>query len=119
MRLPFLSLLLAGTLTVGAQTTTEAQLLSPTADDAVERPLFKTLPGKTPYRIPAIAVNRRGTLIAVSDYRPCGGDIGFGKVDLRYRLSDNNGATWSRELVLAEGDGVNGSKPADMAMPPS
>ena len=110
MRLPFLSLLLAGTLTVGAQTTTEAQLLCPTADDAVERPLFKTLPGKTPYRIPAIAVNRRGTLIAVSDYRPCGGDIGFGKVDLRYRLSDNNGATWSRELVLAEGDGVNGSK---------
>ena len=110
MRLPFLSLLLAGTLTVGAQTTTEAQLLRPTADDAVERPLFKTLPGKTPYRIPAIAVNRRGTLIAVSDYRPCGGDIGFGKVDLRYRLSDNNGATWSRELVLAEGDGVNGSK---------
>ena len=110
MRLPFLSLLLAGTLTVGAQTTTEAQLLCPTDDDAVERPLFKTLPGKTPYRIPAIAVNRRGTLIAVSDYRPCGGDIGFGKVDLRYRLSDNNGATWSRELVLAEGDGVNGSK---------
>ena len=110
MRLPFLSLLLAGTLTAGAQTTTEASLLCPNADDAVERPLFKTLPGKTPYRIPAIAVNRRGTLIAVSDYRPCGGDIGFGKVDLRYRLSDNNGATWSRELVLAEGDGVNGSK---------
>ena len=54
MRLPFLSLLLAGTLTVGAQTTTEAQLLRPTADDAVERPLFKTLPGKTPYRIPPL-----------------------------------------------------------------
>lgn len=110
MRQLFLSFLLVGTLTAGAQSTTASQVARISTDDAVERPLFKTFPGEIPYRIPAIAVNRRGELIAVSDYRPCGGDIGFGKVDLRYRISDNNGATWSREYVLAEGDGVKGSK---------
>lgn len=77
---------------------------------AIEQPLFKTLPGQTPYRIPAIAMNHRGELIAVSDFRPCGGDIGFGRVDLRYRISKNNGATWSPEYLMAQGDGIKGSK---------
>ena len=62
---------------------------------AFEQPLFATLADMVPYRIPAIAVTPKGTLIAVSDYRPCGGDIGFGRVDLRYRLSNDNGHTWS------------------------
>ena len=88
MRQLFLSFLLVGTLTAGAQSTTASQVARISTDDAVERPLFKTFPGEIPYRIPAIAVNRRGELIAVSDYRPCGGDIGFGKVDLRYRISE-------------------------------
>lgn len=81
-----------------------------TTRTAFEQPLFPTLPGMTPYRIPAIAVTPKGTLIAVSDYRPCGGDIGFGRVDLRYRLSSDNGHTWTPQYVLAEGDGVKGSR---------
>jgi len=77
---------------------------------AFEQPLFATLADMVPYRIPAIAVTPKGTLIAVSDYRPCGGDIGFGRVDLRYRLSNDNGHTWSPQYVLAQGDGVTGSR---------
>lgn len=110
MRLHFLSLLLAGTLAAGAQKNNTPTRPSVVANDAVERPLFKTYPGKIPFRIPAIAVNRRGELIAVSDYRPCGADIGFGRVDLRYRISDDNGATWSPQYVMAQGDGEKGSK---------
>ncbi|RKV75887.1 MAG: exo-alpha-sialidase [Alloprevotella sp.] len=77
---------------------------------AFEQPLFPTLANMVPYRIPAIAVTRKGTLIAVSDYRPCGADIGFGRVDLRYRLSNDNGQTWSPQYILAQGDGVTGSR---------
>lgn len=78
-------------------------------DIALEQPLFKTFPKQTPYRIPAIAATQSGSLIALTDYRPCGADIGYGRVDLRYRISYNNGATWSPELVLVQGDGVAGS----------
>ena len=78
-------------------------------DIALEQPLFKTFPKQTPYRIPAIAATQSGSLIALTDYRPCGADIGYGRVDLRYRISHNNGATWSPELVLAQGDGIKGS----------
>lgn len=86
-----------------------APAAAPKCDIGMEQPLFKTLPGQTPYRIPAIASTHNGTLLAITDYRPCGGDIGFGRVDLRYRFSANNGMTWSEELVLAEGDGIKGS----------
>ena len=81
----------------------------PAFETAFEQPLFKTLPGQTPYRIPAIATTRGGSLIAVTDYRPCGSDIGYGLVNLHYRLSHNNGRTWSPEMVLAQGDGFMGS----------
>lgn len=77
---------------------------------ALEQPLFATHKDMVPYRIPAIAVTPKGTLIAVSDYRPCGGDIGYGRVDLRYRLSDDNGHTWSPQYVMAQGDGIDGSR---------
>lgn len=77
---------------------------------AIEQPLFPTLANMVPYRIPAIAVTPKGRLIAVSDYRPCGADIGFGRVDLRYRLSNDNGGTWTPQYVLAQGDGVQGSR---------
>lgn len=33
----------------------------------------------SPYRIPAIAKAVNGNLIALSDWRPCGKDIGFGR----------------------------------------
>ena len=68
--------------------------------------LFETINGQVPYRIPAIAKAKDGTLIAVADYRYCGGDIGYGAVDLHYRLSFDNGATWGEELTLADGNGI-------------
>ncbi len=67
--------------------------------------LFETVERKIPYRIPAIATTKNGTLIAVADYRYCYSDIGFGPVDLHYRLSHDNGLTWGEERVLADGTG--------------
>lgn len=67
--------------------------------------LFETVEGKIPYRIPAIATTKNGTLIAVADYRYCYSDIGFGPVDLHYRLSHDNGLTWGEERVMADGTG--------------
>lgn len=46
------------------------------------------------YRIPAICCTRKGSLIAVGDYRYGGKDIGYGSVELRRRISHDNGATW-------------------------
>ena len=74
------------------------------AQQATQR-LFETVEGKIPYRIPAIATTKNGTLIAVADYRYCYSDIGFGPVDLHYRLSHDNGLTWGEERVLADGTG--------------
>lgn len=57
------------------------------------------------YRIPAIAKNRKGELVAIYDYRVCGGDIGFGEVDQVMRISKNNGRKWSPETKIADGVG--------------
>lgn len=72
-----------------------------------DRILFKTpdANGK-PYRIPAIATALNGDVIALSDNRPCGSDIGYGEVDIKVRVSKDNGETWSEEEFLANGDGV-------------
>lgn len=58
-----------------------------------------------PYRIPAITTALNGDVIAVADNRPCGNDIGYGEVDIKVRISKDNGATWSTEAFLANGDG--------------
>lgn len=58
-----------------------------------------------PYRIPAIATAQNGDVIAVYDYRPCGSDIGFGEVDIMFRRSTDNGATWTDEVCIADGQG--------------
>ena len=67
--------------------------------------VFKLLnPNDIPYRIPALAVTKSGTLIAVSDYRHSGTDIGvtnYGRIDLRYSLSYDNGKTWSAPELLS------------------
>ena len=69
--------------------------------------LFETKKTDTiPYRIPAIATCSNGDLIAVSDYRYCKADIGFGPVDLHYRISRDNGRTWGPEALLADGNGI-------------
>lgn len=65
-------------------------------------------PNSIPYRIPALAVTESGTLIAVSDYRHSGTDIGvtdFGRIDLHYSLSYDNGKTWTEVKPLIEGKG--------------
>ncbi|MBR6456757.1 MAG: exo-alpha-sialidase [Prevotella sp.] len=79
------------------------QIACPFAINAQMQRLFETVEGKIPYRIPAIATTKNGTLIAVSDYRHCHSDIGYGPVDLHYRLSHDNGATWGEERILAKG----------------
>lgn len=109
MKLPILSTFLGLALTLSANAQRIPAFELPKCDIGVEQPLFKTFPGKIPYRIPAIATTKNGNILAMTDYRPCGGDIGFGRVDLRYRISNNNGMTWSQELALAEGDGITGS----------
>lgn len=61
-------------------------------------------------RIPAIATAMNGNVIAVSDYRYSGADIGMsqsadGKIDLRYSISKDNGQTWSDIMTLAAAKG--------------
>ena len=66
-------------------------------------------PTDIPYRIPALAVTKDGTLIAVADYRHSGTDIGVtdkGRIDLHYRLSYDNGNTWTDVMPLIEGKGA-------------
>ena len=57
-----------------------------------------------PYRIPALAKCANGDLIAIADYRYCKADIGYGPIDIHYRISNDNGRTWGEELILADGD---------------
>ena len=58
-----------------------------------------------PYRIPAIATARNGQLVALSDRRPCGGDIGYGRVDILMRTSYDDGETWTPAVTVLEGTG--------------
>lgn len=72
--------------------------------------LFQTSANDTvPYRIPALAQFPDGRLLALTDYRICRSDIGFGRVDLRYRLSSKSGRRWGDECILIEGTGVEGA----------
>lgn len=59
-----------------------------------------------PYRIPAIAQAFNGDIIAISDNRPCGSDIGYGEVDIKCRISTDQGETWGKEFMLANGLGI-------------
>lgn len=58
-----------------------------------------------PYRIPAIATAKNGDLFAISDFRPCGNDIGYGEVDMKCRISKDNGKTWGEEFTIGDGLG--------------
>ena len=70
--------------------------------------LFVTRSGSIPYRIPAIARTHDGSLLALSDYRPCGADIGYGHVDIMGRISTDNGQTWGEAFTVADGSGISG-----------
>ena len=61
-----------------------------------------------PYRIPAVAVLEGNHLLALADYRICGNDIGFGRVDIHGRFSYDGGLSWEEPFVLIEGSGVSG-----------
>lgn len=70
--------------------------------------LFITNPESAhPYRIPAIATAVNGDIFAISDFRPCNMDIGYGEVDVKCRISKDNGQTWGEEFFVANGVGDN------------
>ena len=69
--------------------------------------LFQTYDSyHVPYRIPAITTTRKGLLIAVTDRRYCGFDIGYGRIDMVARMSKDNGRTWSPDTVIQRGSGI-------------
>lgn len=64
-----------------------------------------------PYRIPAIATASNGNIIAVADYRHSRADIGMatnGRIDLRARISKDNGETWGDIFDIVQGQGAAG-----------
>lgn len=63
------------------------------------------------YRIPAIACTRKGTLIAVGDYRYGGTDIGYGTVELHRRVSYDHGKTWGDILEFTHGNKDMNTRP--------
>ncbi len=66
--------------------------------------------GAIPYRIPAIATAQNGNIIAVADYRHSRADIGMaknGRIDLRARISKDNGKTWGDIFDIVCGQGAN------------
>lgn len=71
--------------------------------------VFTTLDNNAiPYRIPAITKAHNGDLIAVADYRHSRADIGMatnGRIDLRARISKDNGQTWGEIFPIVEGKG--------------
>lgn len=67
--------------------------------------LFDSKTSTIPYRIPALAVTRNGDILAISDYRPCGADVGNGDVDVHLRISEDNGVTWGPENKILNGTG--------------
>ena len=74
--------------------------------------MLKPTEGDIPYRIPAIAVTKDGTMVAVADYRHSGTDIGVtdkGRIDLHYRISEDNGNTWTEVMPLINGKGAEAS----------
>ncbi|MEG1580080.1 MAG: sialidase family protein [Bacteroidaceae bacterium] len=61
---------------------------------------------KVPYRIPAIATAKNGDIMALSDRRFCGSDIGYGHVDIVGRVSRDNGKTWGKDFIVLRGGGT-------------
>ncbi len=102
----FLTVIMAISLPMNASISheTEARLETRDSSRAVVnhsgRTVFRTSGGTIPYRIPAIAQASNGDLIAVADYRYSKGDIGSGKLDLHYSISDDNGNTWTEPEIL-------------------
>ena len=87
-------------------------------DIRTPEPAFDVFPtltsGAIPYRIPAIATAKNGNIIAVADYRHSRADIGMatnGRIDLRARISTDNGETWGEIFDIIQGKGAAGINP--------
>lgn len=63
--------------------------------------------GYRQYRIPALAVTARGTVLAAYDGRPNLDDLPS-PIDLLVRRSTDNGQTWSGQEVVRSGTGLEG-----------
>ncbi|MFQ4148629.1 sialidase family protein [Arthrobacter sp. LAPM80] len=63
--------------------------------------------GHRQYRIPALAVSTRGTLLAAYDGRPNLDDLP-NPIDLLIRRSTDNGATWGPQQTVRTGTGLDG-----------
>ncbi|MBQ5626637.1 MAG: exo-alpha-sialidase, partial [Bacteroidaceae bacterium] len=92
-------------------------------DIRTPEPAFDVFPtlttGAIPYRIPAIATAKNGNIIAVADYRHSRADIGMatnGRIDLRARISKDNGETWGEIFDIIQGKGAAGINPANNDM---
>lgn len=92
-----------------AEKTTDYKITFTADEEGEFQYLFYSTDHGRPYRIPAIAKNINGELIALSDDRYCGSDIGNGRVDIVGRISTDNGVTWGDQFNVAVGDGNNNS----------
>ena len=60
------------------------------------------------YRIPAMVLDRKGNIIVAADCRyDSNGDLGEHKIDVAVRRSEDNGRTWTKQQIVAKGDGVS------------
>lgn len=76
----------------------------------IKRVIFvydKTSEHNVVYRIPSIASipagPHKGRVVAITDYRPGGKDVGQAEVDLHAKYSDDYGDTWSDEIEIING----------------
>lgn len=97
------------TFTVGDEPRNVVSTFSVDANNEAQYLFYTPSPTNHPYRIPAIATAKNGDVIALNDHRPCGGDIGFGEVDIYCRVSKDNGNSWSEPELIADGTGVGGT----------
>lgn len=92
----------------------EMQLTKVTASDPFADGELQTLwsSGNNvhPWRIPALARTRKGTLVAFAGYLICDKDVGNGECDIAMKTSLDNGVTWSSAgYAVAEGSGSSGA----------
>ena len=81
--------------------------------------VFTTTPATIPYRIPAITTASNGNIIAVADDRHSRADIGMatnGRIDIRARISKDNGETWGDIFDVIQGKGAAGIDPSNNDM---
>ncbi|WP_284987586.1 sialidase family protein [Arthrobacter sp. fls2-241-R2A-172] len=80
----------------------------PLAEPSVEHVLaVRGVGGYRQYRIPALAVSTRGTVLAAYDGRPNLDDLP-NPIDLLLRRSEDNGNTWGPQQVVRTGSGLQG-----------